>query len=53
MPADPDHQRELLLVDLIDNCPLCTANFPIVCSIHRIQAMRLAIQRSDAAGALS
>ncbi len=53
MPADPDHLRELLLVELIDNCRLCTANFPVVCSIHRIQAMRLAIQRSDAAGALS
>jgi hypothetical protein len=53
IPDDPDHRRELLLVDIIDNCPLCTANFPVVCSIHRLQAQRLAIQRRDAAGALS
>jgi hypothetical protein len=53
IPRDPEHRRELLLVDLIDNCVLCTANFPLVCSIHRIQAMRLAIQRQDAAGSLS
>ena len=30
MPADPDHLRELLLVDLIDNCAYCARHFPIV-----------------------
>jgi hypothetical protein len=53
MPADPDHLRELLLVDLIDNCRLCTANFPVVCTVHRIMAQRLAIQRRDSQGAYS
>lgn len=50
---DPDHRREFLLIDIIDNCRFCTAHFPLVCNIHRLQTYRLAIQRQDAAGALS
>ena len=51
--GDPDHRRELFLIDLIDACPYCSAQFPRVCSAHRIMSYRLAIQRQDAAGALS
>lgn len=50
---DPDFRREGFLIDLIDACPYCTAQFPIVCHAHRIQACRLAIQRQDASGARS
>lgn len=52
-PGDPDYRRELFLIDLIDACTFCTAHFPRVCSAHRIMSYRLAIQRQDAAGALS
>ena len=51
--GDPDYRREGFLIDLIDACPYCTAQFPIVCNAHRIQACRLAIQRGDASGACS
>ena len=47
---DPDYRRELLLIDLIDVCPFCTAHCPNVCNIHRVQTYRLALQRQDAAG---
>lgn len=50
---DPDHRRELLLVDVIDECPYCARHFPIVCSPHRIMAQRLAYQRQDSQGAYS
>ena len=53
IPADPDHQRELLLVDVIDQCRLCAAHFPVVCTVHRIMAQRLAYQRRDSQGAYS
>lgn len=52
-PEDPDYRRELLLIDIIDSCRYCNAHFPIVCNLHRMQTYRLAIQRQDAAGALS
>lgn len=52
-PADPDYRREGFLIDLIDACPYCTAQFPVVCTPHRLQACRLALQRQDAAGARS
>lgn len=51
--GDPDYRRELLLIDLIDACRFCTAHFPLVCNLHRMQTYRLARQRQDAEGALS
>lgn len=48
-----DWRRELLLIDLIDACPLCRLRFPTVCDTHYLQAHRLAHQRQDAAGARS